>query len=73
MSKLYTEKQVLNALKLAHSHIKPLQYVIDTLKPIDLPSDEAIKGMAYSYINSDYVELGAKWVIDKIKEANNEQ
>jgi hypothetical protein len=38
--KLYTEEQVINALKLAHSHITSLQNIIDRLKPIELPSDE---------------------------------
>ena len=49
--KLYTEEQVMNALKLAHSHIKPLQYVIDTLTPIKLPSDEEIYKEARRYEN----------------------
>lgn len=47
--KLYTEEQVLNALRLAHSHIKPLQYVVDTLTPIELPSDEEIKKESHNY------------------------
>ena len=76
--KLYTEEQVLNSLKLAHSHIKPLQYVVDTLTPIELPSDEEIE----EYVDSagywggwspQYFEgiiEGAKWMRDKIKGGN---
>ena len=73
--KLYTEEQVMNALKLAHSHIKPLQYVIDTLTPIKLPSDEEIdiyvKSTAYyGHGTTKYregIEEGAKWMRDKIQ------
>ena len=46
---LYSEEQVLNALRLAHSHIKPLQYVVDTLKSIELPTDEEIRKESHDY------------------------
>lgn len=54
--KLYTEEQVLNALRLAHSHIKPLQYVVDTLKSIELPSDEEIEKQS-EYIAHNYFDM----------------
>ena len=71
--KLYTEEQVLNALKLAHSHIKPLQYVIDTLTPIELPSDEEIEEeiLLDEYVDNDCdFRQGAEFVINKIQGGN---
>lgn len=69
--KLYTEEQVLNALKLAHSHIKPLQYVIDTLTPIELPSDEEIKKTMTDFDEFDPDDVaylgGAIWMRNKIQ------
>jgi len=68
--KLYTEKEIINALKLAHSQITSLQNVIDRLKPIELPSDEEIwdegdkednNGKHYAFTR------GAKWMRDKIQ------
>ena len=83
--KLYTEEQVLNALRLAHSHIKPLQYAIDTLKPIELPTDEEIEKelfyqkqvmnpypteeYAYTAYEKGFMEA-AKWMRDKIRGGN---
>jgi hypothetical protein len=83
--KLYTEEQVLNALRLAHSHIKPLQYVVDTLTPIELPSDEEIDNelfyqkqvmnpypteeYAYTAYEKGFMEA-AKWMRDKIRGGN---
>ena len=83
--KLYSEEQVLNALRLAHSHIKPLQYVVDTLKSIELPTDEEIvkelfyqKQVMNPYPTIEYAytayEKGfmdcANLIIDKIKGGN---
>ena len=77
--KLYTEEQVMNALKLAHSHIKPLQYVVDTLTPIELPTDEEIGKGRDEHIPINeidmwserlYFTLGAKWLRDKIQGGN---
>ena len=69
--KLYTEEQVLNALRLAHSHIKPLQYVVDTLKSIELPSDEEIGQQFKNYSENweirQALEVGAQWMRDKIQ------
>jgi len=69
--KLYTEEQVLNALALAHSHIKPLQYVVDMLKPIELPTDEEIEkkftiGTTQKTQYTHKIE-GAKWMRYKIQ------
>ena len=76
--KLYTEEQVLNALKLAHSHITSLQNVIDRLTPIELPSDEEIEKESFDlYANHNTYSLnvrqykafkrGARWMRDKIQ------
>ena len=76
---LYSEEQVLNALKLAHSHIKPLQYVVDTLKSIELPTDEEIRKESHNYFIRGQLGfeaaadteraflIGAKSIINKIK------
>lgn len=68
--KLYTEEQVINALRLAHSHIKPLQYILDTLTPIELPTDEEI-AEEFKYHSENWevrqsIEYGAKWMRDKL-------
>jgi len=69
--KLYTEEQVLNALKLAHSHITSLQNVIDRLTPIELPSDEEISEEVKFYDERweirQAIEFGAKLICDKIQ------
>ena len=83
--KLYTEEQVLNALRLAHSHIKPLQYVVDTLTPIELLTDDEIEKelfyqkqvmnpypteeYAYTAYEKGFMEA-AKWMRDKIRGGN---
>ena len=65
--KLYTEEQVINALKLAHSHITSLQNIIDRLTPIELPTDDEIenKSKHWGYAWEIYYK-GAKWMRDKI-------
>lgn len=72
--KLYTEEQVINALRLAHSHIKPLQYILDTLTPIEIPSDEEIEkkftiGVAPQTSYPHMIE-GAKWMKEQILNQN---
>lgn len=72
--KLYTEEQVINALRLAHSHIKPLQYILDTLTQIELPSDEEIfnettKTLVNGSAQTGFM-LGAAWMRDKIINQN---
>jgi hypothetical protein len=73
-NKIYTEEQVMNALKLAHSHITSLQNIIDRhLTPIELPSDEEIENGYEPKTMYDLGYLdGAKWMRDKIG-GNNEQ
>jgi hypothetical protein len=72
--KLYTEEQVKKAIYEAkyydngYASDKDILYL---LTPIELPSDEEIEQSAKHYYDNNgadyYVELGAKWVIDKIK------
>jgi hypothetical protein len=71
--KLYTEEEVINALKLAHSQITSLQNVIDRLKPIELPSDDEIWSEAdkeHNIANHYAFSRGAKWMRDKIQGGN---
>jgi hypothetical protein len=73
--KLYTEEEVINALKLAHSQITSLQNVIDRLKPIELPSDEEIEEKPQYWGKSYKIGFvdGKKWMRDKIKGGSYEQ
>jgi hypothetical protein len=75
--KLYTEEQVMNALKLAHSHITSLQNIIDRhLTPIELPSDEEINKEALNYITySGFTGFTtcAVWFRDEIIKRNDNQ
>jgi len=83
MSKLYTEEQVRKAIALGYDwchqkHI-PDDFMIDnfinSLTPIELPTDEEIENNAYSDRQVDHweheqqigFEHGAKWMRDKIK------
>ena len=78
--KLYTEEQVKRAMLEYSSYSKPTMIqVIDTLKPIELPSDDEIEkecnklpfekhvdcGM-YNDGQIDGFELGAKWMKEQI-------
>jgi len=82
--KLYTEEQVRKAYFEGwndgqHENIGYIDTVVDSLTPIELPSDEEINNQiaeeltgfdesdgAYEY--SGGFEYGAKWVIEKIKQ-----
>lgn len=68
--KLYTEEQVINALRLAHSNITSLQNIIDRLTAIELPSDEEIGQQFKNYSENweirQALEVGAQWMRDKI-------
>jgi len=76
--KLYTEEQVKEAMFLYKAPIRPLvQQVLETLTPIELPSDEEIEQEAY-YKVSDHTEnpyasfkSGAKWMKEQILNQNN--
>jgi hypothetical protein len=80
---LYTEEEVINALKLAHSHITSLQNIIDRLKPIELPTDEEVekfintlpftKGLDDGQYNDGVIYgaiIGIDWMRDKIQGGN---
>ena len=78
--KLYTEEQVLEAIRIARTsklnldvgiiaHIIATYGILDKLTPIELPSDEEIgkdigSGM-HDYYKGGFIE-GAKWMRDKI-------
>ena len=84
--KLYTEEQVRQAL-MKHQNAamllssEQIDYLIEEITPIELPSDEEIE----KYFNSidkyhifkdfycDGFDNGAKWMRDKIQGGNNEQ
>ena len=73
--KLYTEEQVRLAMYFARGHNKMTDsQFIDSLTPIELPSDEEIKDASIKYyVNKSacfYFEIGAKWMRDKIKLGN---
>ena len=73
--KLYTEFEVrslLNDLMLLESSVDD---AIDSLTPIELPSDEEIetyvKSHYYDDIYENLIEIGAKWVIEQIKQQDD--
>ena len=73
--KLYTEEQVRLAMYFARGHNKMTDsQFIDSLTPIELPSDKEIKDISIKYyVNKSacfYFELGAKWMRDKIVGGN---
>ena len=77
--KLYTEEQVRQAMDFARGHhrMSDTQF-IETLTPIELPSDEEIKEYVkstgyYGHCTHEYhegIEEGAKYVINKIQGGN---
>ena len=84
--KLYTEEQVRKILMsintfryISDSYIDD---IIDSLTPIELPSDEEIE-KAYEFLGtwtakeimqrSTSFQHGAKWVINRIKQQDNEE
>ena len=79
MSKLYTEEQVRKAIALGYDwchqkHISDdfmIDNFINSLTPIQLPSDEEID-YAESQFPMNTFELGAKWMRDKIKGGQGE-
>ena len=76
--KLYTEEQVIRAIQFGYCDVPdvtPEEYV-DSLTPIELPSDEEIEQEAY-YKVSDHTEnpyasfkSGAKWIKEHILNQN---
>ena len=78
--KLYTEDQVVNALQkvfLESITFEDVNEVVRNLTPIELPSDEEI-GKEFKHSSENWevrqaLEVGAKWMRDKIHGGNNEQ
>ena len=80
--RLYTEEQVRDAIDMAREGVRSKDGIIDTLNsikpPIELPSDEDIKGYIksipyYGHCTSEYcegIEDGIKWTLDKIQGGN---
>jgi hypothetical protein len=79
--KLYTEEQVRKMLentdKFTPLHI---DYLIKDITPIELPSDEEIEEFAHAkYMEVEDsrwfepLQVGAKWMKNKIQGGNNEQ
>ena len=70
--KLYTEEQVLKAIREARYYsdlIKPDNVILKELTPIELPSDEEIDKKSFERLTLAQISgfrLGAKYVIDKI-------
>lgn len=84
--KLYTEEQVRNMLdSIGTLTVGGVDYYTSEMTPIELPSDEEIKEEAESIskgykalglYNEDYYDgfaEGAKWVIEKLKEQDNDK
>lgn len=80
--KLYTEEQVLEAIRIARTsklnldvgiiaHIITTYGILDKLTPIELPSDEEIEKESSKWrAPSQAFREGAKWVIEQIKQQN---
>ena len=74
--KLYTEEELERAMDLANRNVNK-KSIIESLTPIELPSDEEIENWANKDLNNFYKDSsfmrGVKYVIDKIQGGNNEQ
>ena len=74
--KLYTEEQVVMAIAISIRN-EPKHYaeVLEKLTPIELPSEKEIyKNSLEEFNNSQEAFLnGAKWVINHIKQQDNDQ
>ena len=76
--KLYTEEQVIHAIKMARSSYNifttPFIYnkdeVLQELTPIELPSDDYIEDYANDNTESISFVNGAQWMRDKIQGGN---
>ena len=73
--KVYTEEQVKKAYKDGNldgfSNVSALDMCIDSLTPIELPSDEEIDNKAYKWVFASRVwEQGAKWMKEQILNQN---
>jgi hypothetical protein len=72
--KLYTEEQVISML--GYDKDKPttiLKTILVRYKPIELPSDDDIRKQSFdASITPTSFQIGAHWVINHIKQQNNE-
>jgi hypothetical protein len=72
--KLYTEEQVRKAIDFFLSDETKKDKIIETLTPIELPSDEEIKDKSFNKFTQSNArtcfEEGAKWVREKILNQN---
>jgi hypothetical protein len=69
--KLYTEEQLKEFFK---EHYFFMERDLDNLTPIELPSDEEIEvdPIYYANMTAPYFKDGAKWVINHIKQQDND-
>ena len=74
--KLYTEEEIKRGLDNPVSFDMTTDEFINSLTPIELPSDKEIKDASIKYyVNKSacfYFEIGAKYLRDKIQGGNNE-
>ncbi len=73
--KLYTEEQVNLAMRLVHTINQSYMEVLESLTPIELPSDEEIEELMNKngYYEEDYDNIwreGAKWMKEQILNQN---
>ena len=68
--KLYTEEQIKEFFK---EHYFLMERDLDNLKPIELPSDEEIEKESDRYLAPHAFREGAKWVIEQIKQQQDEK
>lgn len=70
--KLYNRDQMIEAMRFVFMHEAdetPVEF-IDTLTPIELPSDEQIDEYASKYSADGAIILGAKWMKEQILNQN---
>ena len=74
--KLYTEEQVREMLENAGRYPRQIDFLLENLTPIELPSDEEIK-KEMEYYKLDPFDLtyfeGISYMRDKIQGGNNEK
>ena len=84
--KLYTEEELVNTIEAIRDYLKNypekfhesmIEKHLKNLEPIELPSDEEI-GQEFKHGSENWevrqaLEVGAKWMRDKIQGGNNEQ
>ena len=78
--KLYTEEQVIEMIEKSRETGLTAEYLILSTTPIELPTDEEIEEFSHSkYMEVEDsrwfepLQVGAKWMKNKIQGGNNEQ